>query len=139
MLRLALVVLVALAACATPRGTSPVRTDDAPAPRADLYVFNVSRGSLIPLRRHVTIDGYPLVSLWRETRRKLVITPGPHELVLDTQRLAIDTANGGTYFVVIGYRPRRTWLMPLGAHPIFIRRITEAEALRLFTEMKPGS
>jgi hypothetical protein len=32
--------------------------------------------------------------------------------------------------------PTRPWLVPAGAHPIFVRRITEAEAQRLFTEMK---
>jgi hypothetical protein len=40
------------------------------------------------------------------------------------------------YYLAVGYRPRREWLLPIGAHPIFVRRIGEADALRLFTEMK---
>ncbi len=134
--RVALLALLALAACATPHGASPVLSDDAPAPRADLYVFNISRGTMIPLNRHVTIDGFPLVSLPRETWRRLTVKPGAHELVLDGQRLPLEIADGGAYFVVVAHHPARTWLVPVGAHPIFIRAIGEADALRLFTEMK---
>lgn len=129
--------LLALAGCATPRVGSPVLADDAPAPRADLYVFNVSRGTLIPLKRHVTVDGFPLVSLRRETWRKLAIKPGTRELVLSGRRLMLAATDGGTYYLAVGFRPRREWLMPIAADPIFIRVISEAEALRLFTEMKP--
>jgi hypothetical protein len=135
---LVLVAAVGVVACATPRGPSPVLPDDSQAPRADLYVFNVSRGSLIPLRRYVTIDGHPLVRLWRETWRKTVITPGVHDVALDDQRVRLDAVDGGAYYVAVGYHPRRAWLLPVGAHPIFIRRLSEADALRLFTEMKPA-
>src|SRR5213080_33088 len=102
------VLLLALVACATPRPGTPVLAEDATVPRADVYVFNVSRGTVIPFRRYVTIDGFPLVRL--------------------------DATDGGVYYVAAGYHPRRAWLAPVGSHPIFLRRISEAEALRLFTE-----
>ncbi|HET7342569.1 MAG TPA: hypothetical protein VFL90_13990 [Methylomirabilota bacterium] len=127
-----------LAACATRPG-SPVLPDNAPGPRAEIYVFNVSRGTLIPLRRHVTIDGFPLASLPDETWRRIVVTPGSHEIRLDSRRLPLETTDGGVYFVAVGYRPRREWLHPSGTDPIFIRRLSEADALRLFTELKQAA
>ena len=130
------VLLLALVACATPRPGTPVLAEDATVPRADVYVFNVSRGTVIPFRRYVTIDGFPLVRLWRETWQRIVIKPGAHELVMDGQRVLLDATDGGVYYVAAGYHPRRAWLAPVGSHPIFLRRISEAEALRLFTEMK---
>jgi hypothetical protein len=135
--RLALLLMaVALSACATVRPGTPVLPDDATGPHAELYVFNVSRGTMIPFRRYVDIDGYPLVRLWRETWQRIAITPGPHEVVMDGQRVRLDATDGGVYYVAVGYHPRREWLKPVGSHPIFVRRITEADALRLFTEMK---
>jgi hypothetical protein len=131
-----LVLAVVLVACATPRAGSPVLAPDAAVPRAELYVVNVSRATLIPFRRQVTIDGFPLVSLPRETWRKVVVRPGAHELVLNGQRVLLETAAGGVYFVAVGFHPQRPWLAPVGSHPIFIRRISEADALRLFTELK---
>ena len=65
-LRAALVLVsLALAACTTVRPGTPVLADDATVPRAEVYVFNVSRGTAVPLNRHVSIDGFPLVSLAR--------------------------------------------------------------------------
>ena len=132
----ALLLVLALTACATVRPGSPVLPDDATGPRAEIYVFNVSSGTMIPFRRYVTIDGFPLVRLWRETWRRVPIKPGSHELVMDGQRVLLEATDAGVYYLAVGYRPRREWLLPMGAHPIFVRRIGEADALRLFTEMK---
>jgi len=131
-----LLVALTLAACATVRPGTPVLPDDATGPRAEVYVFNVSRGTAIPFRRYVSIDGFPMVRLWRETWQRIVIKPGAHELVMDGQRILLEAADGGVYYVAVGYHPKRPWLLPVGAHPIFVRLISEAEALRLFTEMK---
>jgi len=136
-LRAALVlVALAVAACTTVRPGTPVLPDDATVPRAEVYVFNVSRGTAVPLNRHVSIDGFPLVSLARETWQRVLIKPGAHELVMDGHRIPLNAEDAGVYYVAVGYQPKRPWLVPAGAHPIFVRRITEAEALRLFTEMK---
>jgi len=132
---LAVLVLV-LAGCAATRPGSPVLPPDATVPHAEVYVFNVSSGTMIPFRRYVSIDGFPMIRLWRETWGRVQIKPGPHEVVMDGQRVLLDTADGGVYYLAVGYRPSRAWLLPVGAHPIFIRRIHEADALRLFTEMK---
>jgi len=131
-----LAVALALAACATVRPGTPVLPDDATGPHAEVYVFNVSSGTMIPFRRYVDIDGFPMVRLWRETWKRIVIKPGQHELVMDGQRVLLDAADAGVYYVAVGYRPKRAWLLPVGAHPIFVRRIAEADALRLFTEMR---
>jgi hypothetical protein len=133
-----LLIVLAAAACATRPG-SPVLAEHATGPRAEIYVFNVSRGTLIPLKRHVTIDGFPLVSLSDETWRKVVVTPGTHEIRLDSRRLPLETTDGGVYYVAVGYRPRRGWLHPSATDPIFIRRLSEADALRLFTELKQAA
>ena len=136
-LRAALVlVALAVAACTTVRPGTPVLPDDATVPRAEVYVFNVSRGTAVPLNRHVSIDGFPLVSLARETWQRVLIKPGAHELVMDGHRIPLNAEDAGVYYVAVGYQPKRPWLVPAGAHTIFVRRITEAEALRLFTEMK---
>lgn len=132
-------VVLALAACATVQSGTPVLPADAPGPRAEVYVFNVSRGTAIPFRRYVSIDGFPLTRLWRETWQRVVIKAGAHELVMDGQRLLLEAADGGVYYVAVGYQPKRAWLLPVGAHPIFLRRIGEADALRLFTEMKEAT
>jgi len=135
--RAALVLVAfAVAACTTVRPGTPVLSDDATVPRAEVYVFNVSRGTAIPLNRHVSIDGFPLVSLARETWQRVLIKPGAHELVMDGHRIPLNAEDAGVYYVAVGYQPKRPWLVPAGAHPIFVRRLTEAEALRLFTEMK---
>ena len=131
-----LAVALALAACAPVRPGTPVLPSDATGPHAEIYVFNVSRSTMIPFRRYVTIDGFPLVRLWRDTWQRVVIKPGAHELVMDGQRVLLDVTDGGVYYVAAGYHPRRAWLAPVGSHPIFLRRISEADALRLFTEMK---
>ena len=131
----ALVVLLT-AACATARPGTPVLPADAAGPRAEVYVFNVSRGTAIPFRRYVSIDGFPMTRLWRETWQRVLIKPGAHELVMDGQRLLLEATDAGVYYVAVGYQPKRQWLLPIGAHPIFVRRISEADALRLFTEMK---
>ena len=135
--RAALVLVAfAVAACTTVRPGTPVLPDDATVPRAEVYVFNVSRGTAVPLNRHVSIDGFPLVSLARETWQRVLIKPGAHELVMDGHRIPLNAEDAGVYYVAVGYQPKRPWLVPAGAHPIFVRRLTEAEALRLFTEMK---
>ena len=130
------VLVLLVSGCATARPGSPVLPPDAAVPRAEVYVFNVSSGTMIPFRRYVTIDGFPMIRLWRETWGRVQIKPGAHEIVMDGQRVLLDTVNGGVYYIAAGYRPHRQWLLPEGAHPIYIRRIHEADALRLFTEMK---
>ena len=131
-----LALLLALAACATVPPGTPVLPGDTTAPSAEIYVFNVSRGTMIPFRRHVTIDGFPLVDLKRETWQRVLVRPGAHELVMDGQRVLLEAADAGVYYVAVGHHPQRQWLAPVGSHPIFVRRIGEADALRLFTEMK---
>ena len=124
-----------MAACASVPPGTPVLSDDATGPHAELYVFNVSSGTMIPFRRHVTIDGFPLVSLSRETWQRVRIKPGAHEVVLDGQHVPMDATDGGVYYLAVGYRPHREWLAPPGSYPVFVRRISEADAHRLFTEM----
>jgi hypothetical protein len=135
--RLALLALVCtVTACASVRPGTPVLPDDTRNPHAEVYVFNVSSSTMIPFRRYASIDGFPMVRLWRETWQRVLIKPGAHELVMDGQRVLLDTADGAVYYVAVGYHPKRAWLAPVGSHPIFVRRIGEADALRLFTEMK---
>jgi hypothetical protein len=108
---------------------------------AELYVFNDSGWTLIPSNQEVTDNGKPLASLPRQTYVRLVITPGRHVLrpepFLWKQEVMLNAESGARYYVVIGYKPERSWAWPLAGPPLLMKRLSEDEARSLMTEMKP--
>lgn len=133
---------VLVAGCApVPTATPPVveRAPVAapvPAGFAELTVFNVSGWTLIPSNQDIADNGHPLVSLPRGTHARFFIAPGPHRLSLHSRSLALDAKAGERYLVAAGYRPERSWLLPIMGNPVVIRLISDAEARELAKESK---
>ena len=104
---------------------------------AEIYVFNISGWTLIPSNQDVTDNGKPLASLPRLTYKKAYIAPGAHDLQLHGRKLILDAERGGRYFVVVGYRPERSWAFPLAGDPVVIKQVTEEEARPLMQDLTP--
>ena len=107
---------------------------------AQLYVINDSGPTLIPTNQVVTDNGKRLVSLPRHAYAKLELRPGPHLLKPDPplwkQQVLLNVVAGNRYFVVIAYKPERSWGAPLAGAPLLLREITEEQAAPLLNEMK---
>ena len=135
-----------LAACAPAPTVPPPVVQAAPAGAAlppgfaELTVFNISGWTLIPSNQDVTDNGHALVSLPRETYKRLFIGSGGHELSLHSRVLKIDAKEGERYRVAAGYHPERSLLvpilLPILGDPVVIQLISEAEARDLAKTMK---
>jgi hypothetical protein len=105
-----------------------------------LYVFNDSGPTLIPGNQVVTDNGTKLVSLPRRTYARIRLTPGPHLLKPDPplwkQQVLLNVVPGNRYFVVVAYKPERSWAAPLAGTPLVLHEITEEQAAPLLAEMK---
>ena len=107
---------------------------------ADVYLLNDSGRTLIPSDQVVTDNGQKIASLPRQTYVKLQLAPGVH--LLNTKvpnkkrQVSLDVVAGKTYFVVVAYKPGRSWAAPFGGDPLLLREITEQEAAPLLREMK---
>lgn len=106
---------------------------------AVLYLFNDSGRTLVPGNQVVTDNGVRLASLPRLTYVRLQIAPGLHLLKPDPplwkQEVRLDAVAGGRYFVVVAYRPERSWSAPLAGAPLILREITQEQAAPLLKEM----
>lgn len=143
---IALATLLALAGAssgqAEPQSVSaPASETDAPAAVAHLFVFNDSGRTLIPSDQVVTDNGKKLVSLPRQTYVRLELPPGPHLLKPDPylykQQVLLNVVAGRRYFVVVAYKPERSWAAPLAGAPLVLQEITEDQAAPLLREMRP--
>ena len=107
----------------------------------DLYIFNDSGRTLIPSNQVVTDNGKQVASLARQTYVKLVLPAGPHLLRPDPflwkQEVSLSVSAGSRHYVVIAYKPERSWAMPFSGPPLMLREISEQEAAPLLREMKP--
>ncbi len=101
-----------------------------------IYIFNISGWTLIPSNQELADNGKQLVSLPRQTYNKINIAPGVHELVLHGRKLVLNAEMGKIYYVVMGYKPERSWAFPIGGDPVFIRQISEEEARPLLQQLK---
>jgi hypothetical protein len=131
--------LALAAAVAEPAGNVPDAAPAGPAP-CTLYVFNISGPTLIPSNQAVAERDQVLVSLPRLTWARLSIAPGAHDLYAHPfkgRHVAFDAPGGGTLYLVIGYRPEKSWAFPLAGDPLAIRLISEADAQPLLQQLKP--
>lgn len=142
--RLLTVTVTALLAIATPalaQAPSPDIAASAPPNTGELVVLNDSGRTLIPSNQVVTDNGRPLVSLPRQTFARLFVTVGAHQLRPDPflwkQEVNLDVTTGSRHYVVVAYKPERSWAKPFGGTPLILREISEADALPLMREMKP--
>lgn len=120
-----------------------------PAPEAtaasvgtgELVIFNASGKTLFPSNQKVTDNGKPLASLARATYVKLTVAAGPHLLRPDPflwkQEVRLTVEPGTTHYIVIAYKPERSWALPAAGAPLILREISESEATPLLAEMKP--
>ena len=105
-----------------------------------LFVFNDSGPTLIPSNQVVTDNGTKLASLPRRTYAKVRLAPGAHLLKTDPplwkQQVLLNVVAGKRYFVVVAYKPERSWATPLAGVPLVLHEITEEQAAPLLAEMK---
>ena len=110
---------------------------------AAVYLFNDSGRTLIPSDQVVTDNGKKIASLPRQTYVKLDLAPGTHLLrpkpYLWKQQVSLDVVPGRDYYVVIAYKPERSWAVPFAGAPLVLREITEEEGAPLLREMKAQS
>ena len=126
---------------------SPARAEEsaeqagAPAASGRLCIFNASGRTLVAGNQVVTDNGKVLASLPRRTYRCVELAPGDHVLRPDPylwkQEVRLQVAPGSTYYVVIAYRPDRSWALPLSGPPLVLRQLTQQEAEPLLNGMKP--
>jgi hypothetical protein len=111
-----------------------------PATTSVLYVLNDSGRTLFPSNQVVTDNDKEIVSLARQTYARLTIAPGQHVLrpepYLWKQEVRLSVEPGATYFVVVAYKPERSWALPLAGPPLLLHELTEQEASPLLKDMK---
>lgn len=111
-----------------------------PTDTGDLYVFNDSGWTLIPSDQVITDNGKRLISLPRQTYAKVSLSIGVHQLRPDPflwkQEVSLNITAGSRHYVVVAYKPDRSWALPLAGSPLILREITEQEAAPLLKEMK---
>ena len=143
--RTALVLLLIPAAALTVLGqTQPSQESpaaSAPAMTGDLYVFNDSGRTLIASDQVISDNGMRLINLSRQTYAKVSLQVGQHQLRPDPflwrQEVALSVTAGSRHYVVIAYKPERSWALPFAGTPLLLREISEEEAAPLLKEMKP--
>ena len=85
-------------------------------------------------------SGRPLASLPRASYVELELAPGRHVLRTDPflwkQELVLDVKPGQRHYVVVAYRPERSWALPFAGTPLLLKPLPEAEARALMREMQ---
>jgi hypothetical protein len=121
----------------------PMPTETVPASASEItveaYIFNISGWTLIPSNQDVTDNDKPLVSLPRKSYQKVYLSSGSHDLRIHGRKLLLDAIPGQKYYIVMGYRPERSWAFQLAGDSVVIRQITEEEAKPLFRELKENN
>jgi hypothetical protein len=102
---------------------------------ADLYLFNISGWTLIPSNQDIAGNGRLLASLPRRTYTVVRLPSGTYDLRLHGRKLIVDVEGGKKYFVAAGYRPERSWALPLAGDPVEIKQITEDQARPLLQQL----
>ena len=143
---LGLLAIVALAMTAAPIVLAqvpeppPSEATNAPIGTGELVIFNDSGWTLIPSNQKVTDNGKALASLARATYVKVIVPAGPHLLRPDPflwkQEVRLTIEPGTTHYIVIAYKPERSWALPAAGAPLVLREISESEAAPLLAAMK---
>jgi len=112
----------------------------APAGTGEIIIFNDSGKTLIPSNQKVTDNGKACASLARQTYVKVTVPAGAHRLRPDPylwkQEVDLAVEPGTTHYVVVAYKPERSWALPAAGAPLILKEISEAEAALLLREMK---
>jgi hypothetical protein len=111
-----------------------------PAGTTELVIFNDSGKTLIPSDQKVTDNGKLVASLARQTYVKVAVAAGAHLLRPDPylwkQEVRLTVEPGTTHYLVIAYKPERSWVLPAAGAPLILKEISESEAAPLLREMK---
>ncbi len=106
----------------------------------EITIFNDSGKTLIPSNQKVTDNGKAFASLARQTYVKVAVPAGAHLLRPDPflwkQEVRLTVEPGSTHYVVVAYKPERSWALPAAGAPLMLKEISEAEAAPLLREMK---
>ena len=140
-----ILVIISMLGCATQptsksqdKGISPpIDSGGIAEGTAELFVFNISGWTLIPGNQDLTDNGKVIISLPRNTYTKVPISSGPHDLGLKYRKrpnINLNVVSGETYYIVVGYKPERSWALPIAGDPLVIKQISEQEAKPLIKE-----
>ena len=133
-------VLLMLATAVAPCGLAQVPGAPVQAGTGEIIIFNDSGKTLIPSNQKVTDHGKAFASLARQTYVKVAVPAGAHVLRPDPflwkQEVRFTVEPGTTHYVVVAYKPERSWALPAAGAPLLLKEISEAEAAPLLREMK---
>lgn len=105
-----------------------------------VYLLNDSGSTLIPGNMNVSDNGKRLVSLPRNAYTVIPLLPGIHLLQPTpthyNQKVELKVSPGQKYYVVIAYKPGRSWAFPFAGSPVTLREISEQSAAVLLEKMK---
>jgi hypothetical protein len=85
-------------------------------------------------------NGQELVSLPRNTFKRLIITAGSHEIGFPYRKeptLTIEAVKGETYYLKVAHEARTSWAYSIEGDPIELEQLTEGEAKILLEKLKP--
>lgn len=112
-----------------------------PEPGGTLFILNDSGRTLIAGNQALTDNGRPLASLPRLSWTQVQLAPGRHVLRTDPflwkQEVELTVQPGQRYYVVVAYRPERSWALPFAGTPLLLKPLAEADAQALMREMQP--
>jgi len=112
----------------------------APAGTGEIIIFSDSGKTLIPSNQKVTDNGKAFASLARQTYVKVAVPAGAHRLRPDPylwkQEVALTVEPGTTHYVVVAYKPERSWALPAAGAPLILKELSEVEAAPRLREMK---
>ncbi len=105
---------------------------------ATLIVFNDSGPTLVEGKEKLRDGDRTIANLPRHHFQRITISPGKHVLHPRYTRkpeVVIDARPGETYYVVIAYKPERSWAFPFAGLPMVVEQISAADADALMQKM----
>lgn len=114
--------------------SQPPSTDQA----ATLIVFNDSGPTLGGGKEKLRDGDRTIANLPRHHYQRILISPGKHVLHPRYTRkpeVVLEARPGETYYVVIAYKPERSWAFPFAGLPMEVEQISPTDADALMQKM----
>ena len=131
------VLLVSGCASEAPKVVGPAGVAPSNDAVARIYVFNISGPTLISQNQKIVDNGSVLVSLPRNTYKIVTVSAGNHVLGFQYRKnptVNINAVKGGSYYIVAGYNPLKSWAFPIAGDPLVIQQISKEEAQALIEQ-----
>lgn len=126
-----------LAAC---NSTTPIKkVPEISGSSAQLYVFNISGATLFSQNQVVLDNGYEIVSVPRTQYQVAKIATGFHKFTLTYRQkpfVELNAVEGETYYIIVGYRPEKSWAFPLGGDPVVLKQVSQEDAKLLLEQFQ---